>query len=192
MKIKPIREKRIRWYNNKKFLTSMIGLFIIFIMIASALNLWKGEENTNEKYNGFYFVKLDNGWVTYVSNDAIQFSYSPKELEDIYVPMFNLNNKIYVMYDPKNMKENDYLIERLLGMLRYKGFSAFLACDKEEGCGNVPILNCTAPNTLFYFKEENTTKVYNDNNCITISGTREDNIKQVDRLGYIILGIMKE
>ena len=93
--IRSLKEKQIRWYKNKKILTYIIGLFIVSIMILSVLNIGKNDTDNTESYtyNGFKFIKVSNGWLTYVDNKQLILAYGPRELEDIYLPPLTLTLK---------------------------------------------------------------------------------------------------
>jgi len=182
------KKEQVRWYKNKKFLISLVGIFIILVMVGSYLNVG-GDNEKRVNYGGYNFIKTDKGWMTYIGNSAFLFSFMPKDLEEINMPQFNLGNKIYILFDPEERNEASYEVQRLSYMLDYKGIKAFPACIKEEKCGNIPILNCDSQNSIIYLKSGNN-KAYIDKNCLVFEGDKEYQSKLIDRFSYGLLGVM--
>ncbi|MEW6063541.1 MAG: hypothetical protein AB1571_04195 [Nanoarchaeota archaeon] len=182
------KEEKLKWYKNKKILTSLVGIFIILIMVGSYLNV-KDNSEQRLNYNGYNFVKTDKGWLAYIGNNAFLFSFTPSELEELNMPQFNLGSKIYVLFNPEERSEASYEVQRLSYILSYKGIKTFPACIKEEGCGNIPIMNCESQNNMMYLKSGNN-KVYIDKNCLVFEGDKEYQARAIDRFSYSILGVM--
>ena len=63
-------EKAVPFYQNKKFLTILMGLFIISIMVFSVL-YYGLDTNGQEKveYNGLEFVQTTQGWLAYTEDE---------------------------------------------------------------------------------------------------------------------------
>ena len=127
-----------------------------------------------------------------IDNQYINFNYGPKDVESITIPFFVISGeKVYVLYNPKEKNYEEYFIQRLLGLLKYKGYNAFVACDSEEDCPDIPILNCTSNYFKFYIKEANDNKFYSEDNCFIIEVNKTEELKVLDRLSYKIFGIMQ-
>ena len=189
MKTKEAVIKKVKWYKDKRILVYLMGFFIILIMIASVLNI--GEKEEKQKYNNYVFTKTERGWLTYVNNQAIMFNYLPQELEDITIPSLNLNSKkVYILIDPEEITIQDYNIQRLIYTLRYLNINTFLACSKETNCPDIPIIDCSNPNFVFYFKLSNETKTYKENNCLILEGNNDGQLMLVERLNYALFGII--
>lgn len=171
-----------------------ITLFIVFIMIASVIGFISTQSeknNTNSfDYNGHNFNLIQEKYVTLIDNNQYFFDYSPKELESIEIPNFNLVSKYYFIYGPKDMDDNlRYDMQKLGYFLDKKNIQAVLACDKDEKCSpEMPIKDCS--NNAFYFKRMNESNVYLDENCVVIEGNNEDLSKFVDKIDMKIIGII--
>src|SRR3989344_595695 len=117
-------EKKQSLLKNKKILVYFLGGMIIFLMVGSLLSLWafKGENGNTEvnayEYNGYKFLKANNGFILSINNKDIGFNYLPNELEGINNDDFNfLNNKYYVIFNPEELNEGSYEINRIRGIL---------------------------------------------------------------------------
>ncbi len=145
MKKKKIQEKKESLFSKKRTLTYLMGGFIILLMAASALNMWKGEKEEVYDYNGLKFLKTDQGlWVAYRGEQQIVLSYSPEELEKIDMPsnvnILNYAQKIYISTDDikANARAMDYF-KRKIGITQLKPY----ACTEDkEGCEDLPLRGC--------------------------------------------------
>jgi len=187
-------EKKQSLLKNKKILVYFLGGMIIFLMVGSLLSLWafKGENGNTEvnayEYNGYKFLKANNGFILSINNKDIGFNYLPNELEGINNDDFNfLNNKYYVIFNPEELNEGSYEINRIRGILNYFNILGAPACDKEEKCSDIPVKDCSV-DAVYIKKGEN--KIYKDNKCIVLS-YNEDSAKIVDLFFYKALGVMK-
>jgi len=187
MEPKPIYEKKKPLWKNKRFTTSLMGGFIIMIMVTSILGLWaeqKGEDKY--EYKGIKFVKTDYGWLGYKDNQRITLLNNPKELENIsigYVPIYTLNSlsKVYMSLD--------YNEEVLRAMQLFEqnikiSTTTVQACVKDTPrCAQMPLKNCddaTQTVGVVVIQKANETEVSLKNNCLKIQGS--ELTKLVDKL----------
>ncbi|MBU0962951.1 MAG: hypothetical protein KKD48_03545, partial [Nanoarchaeota archaeon] len=83
-------QKKIKWYNNKKFLVSLIGVFIIGIMVLSTLNIFETKDKSNTlKYKNYIFSKQSDQWLTIINGQQVSFSYNPLDLQNLTLPYFS-------------------------------------------------------------------------------------------------------
>ena len=75
-------------------------------------------------------------------------------------------------------------------ILLYKNIMAFPACTIENGCSDLPIIDCKNINMIFYFIEKNDTKLYKEDNCIVLEGSKQEQIRLVNRIAYTLFGVM--
>ena len=177
-----------------KFSKLLLPLFIISIMVFSVIGfMWGGnleENNTNQK-DEYGLVKINNKWVLEQEGVQYTFDYHPNELTDIPIESFTLTSpKYYFIFDPEDKDNNlDYSISKLYFVLNQFNLQIFLACSKEENCNlDIPVKSCS--DYSFYFKKGSEMKVYLIENCIIIEGDNQGLSKAVDKINYLLLGIM--
>ena len=185
-------QKKESILKNKKLLVYILGFGIIMLMIGSVLSLWvfKEEGNTETtayEYNGYKFLKSNNGYILNINNKNIAFNYLPNELEDIEAESFNFaNNKYYILFDPAELTESSYELNKINIILNYLGILGIPACVKDEGCSNIPIKDCSA-DAIYLKKGDN--NIYNQDKCIILSYNNGGKI--IDLFFYKALGVMK-
>jgi len=182
--------KKIPLYKNKKFLVSIVGFFIIFLMVLSSLNVFETPDNTSKiKYKNYVFNKQDTRWITYINNKPFVFFYNPLDVENLTIPYYNfLQSKLYISYDPKDAANERFVLERSAFVLQNSNIRPVLACYSEKDCPDIPIINCSNDAGL-YFKYANDTKVYIEDNCLILQGTTDDQLKYLDKIFFNLLGI---
>lgn len=182
--------KKTHWYQNKKILVSFVGIFIIGLMILSTLNIMDTQDKTNKiKYKNHIFTKQNDQWVTYIDNNAIAFKYNPLELENITIPNYNFYvSKLYLAYDPKDISNEQFIIQRAGSILQYFKIKPVLSCISEKDCPDIPIVNCK-DNDVLYLKYSDEQKIYIDDKCLVIQGTPEQQLMYLDKVFYSLLGI---
>ena len=171
------------------------------------LNL-QGKLDPKEGYvhNGYSFVYFDGLWYTQVQRGNNLFNiplhYGPNELGDIPIigqinsTLFNKQKEVYytfnpIAYDLRYVKLSVWEFTNTI-------ISAFNkipkpACDKNEteACENVPILTCENKNVpIVYFKQESTTSVIYNDNCIIVQGNDKEIVMATDRMLLNLYGIM--
>lgn len=195
MKKKNIQEKKEGMFSKKRTLTYLMGGFIILLMVASALNMWKGDKEEAYDYHGLKFVKTEQGlWIAYKGNEQIVLTYNPEELEQIELPvnvgMISYSQKIYISTDDikANGKVMGYFKQKI-GITNSKPF----ACTEDvPGCEELPLKSCddaTQSQAVVIFKKAEETKINYMANCLTMEGQSENLIKAIDKLHFTLSGI---
>lgn len=187
MDSKPAYEKKKPIWKSKKFTTSLMGGFIMLIMVTSILGLWaeqKGEDKY--EYKGIKFAKTDYGWLGYKDNQRITLLNNPKELENIsigYVPLYTLNSlsKVYISLD---YNEEVLKAMRLFEQNIKISTATVPACIKDSPkCAQMPLKSCddaTQTVGVIVIQKANETEVSLKNNCLRIQG--QELTKLVDKL----------
>lgn len=176
---------------NKKLLVYMMGIGIISIMVGSVLSLWIYKDEPAEanyyEYNGYKFLRSGNGYILNFKNQNIAFNYLPADLEDIETESFNLIvNKYYIIFEPLEMDENSYEVNKVKAILNYMNILGIPACSGEDGCGNIPVKDCSIDSIYLKKGEE---KIYKGDRCIVLS--YYDSAKIIDLFFYRVLGVMQ-
>lgn len=190
-------DKNVKVKSRKNYILVFVGI-IIFTMVFSILaiklgNTDTGEETEKLEYNGFKFSVNGNLLVSKINGANYNFEYSPKEVENIKSITLkgeSFNSKIYLLYDPIEYNENDFEFIRLKQFLLSKGANINFACTNEEGCGDLPILDCRNANKVVYLKTSNKNEIYTEENCIVLGAVKGDELKVVNRFIYGILGVI--
>lgn len=201
-------QKEARETRNK----TLIGLFIVIIMVLSAVGyvMWgresPEEQNSGAKtYNNHTFAQIEQGWLTEtsVSGETIQIvtSYFPDELENTTLdsrPFLSdfMGKKIYVIANSIDERhaatDFAYSLQNIVEKMQ-------LACSPEEEnetfCleNNLPIRSCgnADDSTAVIFIDENATASGFSDGCLTISGKGSDLTKAADKAIFAIFKIIE-
>ena len=175
----------------------ILVVFIVFIMITSAIGFIYTPKDNNDlnqnsiSYKGHNFqLTTDNRYVFDLNGNQIIFDNNPSDLDSINLPIFQITqDKVYLIFNPGERDNNlDYSMSKLAYTLQNKGIRTVLACSKEENCdAELPIKDCE--NEAFYFKKDNITKIYKDNNCVVLQGDSININKYVDKLDLALIGV---
>ena len=176
--------------------TQLIVIFIIVIMISSAIGFVYINPDANQNanainYKGFDFTLTSSGkYIVNIEGKEFIFDYLPDEIKDIEMPDFSLaSDKYYLITNPLDKNENiDYSLNKIGYTLNLLGIRAVLACDIEQECDpNMPIKDCS--NDAFYFKKSNVNKVYLQDKCLVIEGDETGLSKSVDKIDLKLANI---
>lgn len=182
--------EKIPLFKNKKFLTSLFGIFIISIMVFSVLNVYETRDKNNiVKYKNYEFVKKDNYWSLNYNGKNLDLRYNPSELEDIKLVNYNIPEKLYIAYDPKDYENELFVIREGFGLFSYASIKPVLSCSEEKDCPDIPLIDCKVNNAIILKYIEDKTNVYIDNNCLVIEGNTDYQLKYLYKMIYNILGI---
>jgi len=161
-------------------------------------------------YNGqFSFIYQDKLWYTLLTTAdgsrrfSIPFHYGPREVEDILPQGFlndtrlNEYDSFYITFDPNDedlafigvsIGETDRAFVEAYG----KGVISSCIHNDSAACINHPIINCSSTEApVFYFASEPDTRVLFLNNCIIVTGSKEELFRATDRMLFSIMGIMQ-
>lgn len=182
--------KHTPWYKNKKFLVSIIGIFIIGIMVLSSVNIFREEDASKKiKYNDRIFYKQDTQWMTYINDKPVLFFNNPYDVQNITIPDFNFKlSKLYIAYNPADIESEGFIVNRIAAVLNYFSLKPVLACYNETDCPDIPIIDCSKDDSL-YLEYSNDTKIYIENKCLVLKGTIDSQLKYTDKIFYNLLGI---
>ncbi|HLD98094.1 MAG TPA: hypothetical protein VI815_02120 [Candidatus Nanoarchaeia archaeon] len=185
----------------KKIKQGVVGIVLIGLMLVSTLAYaffntgdgGSGGVGEKVKYNGFEFVRAENGYWEFSSDGSTFFTYyNPKETESVnvtsYLSLEEIYNKplYFIVSNPTATNEILQTIGRYSS--RYQS-----VCLEKNG---VKIGECNADNpiktcsdNIIIFKEANETNVYRDGNCLFIDAIYSDQTIIADRIIFKTLGI---
>ena len=171
----------------------------------------KGELTEEEGYlhDGTYsFVNFDGLWYTQMQTTEgsrlfnIPFHYSPKDVLDIvpsgYINTTTINQyqSSFMTFNPEDPDLNFVAVSigetnSILIQVFGKGVIAACAENKTDACADRPIVKCGSTDApIFYYIASTETKVEYENNCIKISGEKEELLRATDRVLFDLLGIV--
>jgi hypothetical protein len=186
------KNKKKKFYKSKEFMT----MFTLLVMVLSSFGfMWQGSKNRTHTYNGFRFHNEGNAWSIIINKNKLYFQDLPEDVVNVsFSVMKPINSqRIYGAYDPRDTTINyRYVMGVLADYLKVFNIVIQPACTTEEGCGNIPVVDCSSERTVIEFRKSNETGVYSDNNCIVISGKDIDHMnKAIERYVYQLYGIIK-
>ncbi len=180
--------------NSKKVVLTVI---IAFIMITSVIGFvtMREEKNNNVgdkiSYNGYDFIKVEEGWLVNINKRQFVFRYNPKELENIDVNYVFNANKLYIAYDASNTDQNiKYFVDKLTSIFELVGIRPVQACISEEKCPNIPIVDCKSNNKMIEIKKSEESKISLEDNCLLMEGSVDYLDKATEKIVYKLLGVV--
>lgn len=185
MKTKPPKQAA---KSRKKMYLGLLGLLIIAIMIGSAVDLWRNNEEQGAfEYKGLKFVQTDAGWVAFrADNSRILILSNPAELANMSIPYLNVQklntyNKIYVTYNPKEKVRT--ALNQLFSNVPISA-PVVPACTVDiDLCAKSPLKTCADAGNgigIIQLEESNQTEIRFINDCLLIKGV--DLTKLVDKI----------
>lgn len=189
----------------KKKNFNFVGWLIIILMISSVFGvMFYGFSNPqgSYKYNGHTLKVVENNYVTEIDGKQLTFYFLPENVENLNFSediKAKLSSPILtILFDPEdeNIEYMDLLRFELIELSSSEAIKTYFlpAMTKESDIYNLPIMSCddaTATQPTLYFLTGNSTKIYQDNNCIIFQGTYGTDIVRLrDRLLYQLSGIM--
>ena len=185
-----------------------MSIFIIAIMVSSAFGVvFYGftSQSSTLKYNKHKFKTTPLGYELKLEGNIYYFEYMPQDVEnmDINTRAVNklLNSKFIISTSNPNSSYKEQIAISQLNMNRIfmaKDIGIINAFTKENN--NLPVLTCensTEESTVLEFVEvtgtNQTTKIVDEGNCISIEFDTASNLKAVmAKMLYQILGIIEE
>ncbi len=180
--------KKTPLFKNKRFLTSLFGIFIISIMLLSLLNVYQTKGDNKVEYDGHIFYNKGDYWISNINGKELSFRYNPREVEDIELVNFPINNKIYVAYNPQEFEQESFVLQESMTLFKSTNTRPVLACYEEEDCPNIPLINCSEDSSIM-FKYNEKENIYIEDKCLVIEGSQEYQLRYVYKLIYWLLRI---
>jgi len=110
---------------------------------------------------------------------------------------FNSSN-LYITFDPRGKDVFKYealaAAELTINLAMVFGIEPVAACayNVSEACYDRPIVSCQDEDKgVIFLREADETLVSLENNCMIVQGPGKDLLRAVDRVLYVLYGIMK-
>ena len=126
------------------------AVFITILMLGSTIGyVFSGfQDNTQEKadhiYKTYSFTKTESGWVFFKDNKQVYVDYLPEEVESIDFTTIPFDKgKVYAAFKSTEKDSSlDYSLGKVYTFLKERDYNPFFACILEEGCPDIPIVDC--------------------------------------------------
>jgi len=169
----------------------IIGLILVGVMFFSVVGYsFSGKEAEEEKkviYNGFEFKNSQGFWIVEVEGRQFAFMYNPNKVEKINSELNHIEGyygkPLYIYSEDQEAEFEIYRnLDRLVLRRQY-------ACLENQNCSNNewPIKNCT--DNFIIIKEAPISNLVQEENCVFISGPRENLSMVTDEFLLRITGI---
>ena len=181
--------------DTKKFM----AWFISIIMALSIMGFLGGsffatqKDETAKQYHDVTFYQRGNQWLLQSSDQWYSFSHFPQELENISMPLYLegwlQSDKIYLGYLPNDTLIVESQLNLLGAVLLHHKVTPQKACVVEQGCPDIPIINCDKRSIIL--RSGNATSASLDNNCVVMTSDTGEGLQKItERLIYKFLGVM--
>ncbi len=174
----------------------IVGMLLLGVMLFSVIgySLMSKESETIQKidYNGQIFVNSNGLWQTQLGDFVFSFAYSPGEMFIFNSELNSIQSYVDLPLYVYIEKQEDYAAlneiyrnlfynNKIVQRLQY-------ACLEGEECeGDYPIKDCST--NMIIIKENNSSKLYQKENCVFIEGERQDLTKIADSFILKIVGL---
>jgi hypothetical protein len=176
----------------KKWITILVGLFIIAIMVSSILSL-NSDDGGKIKVNDYKFAQTNKGYLTYKDEIPIIVINNPLELKDFEVDKNALDvsnkEKLYLSIDSQLNLELRNAIQQVYVQ------TIVLAANTEEKSNefNIPYKTCKDVKEnegiiMLVSSEENNINLKPD--CLEIRGNPDYFLKVFEKLKLVSEGIL--
>lgn len=181
----------------------ILGLIMVAILVLSTAGyaFFSGEKSNVNKiieYNGVEFVSNENYfWQFQVGDFNFATQYNPDDTENISVPsFFNMmdysNKPLFFSGVGQGKQEIARNIGNFVSRMQEVCVEDYTTSLGDEECNEqMPIKKCSEENIIIFknIENENLTNIMQEENCIVISSTYEEQIKASDAFIFRILGI---
>jgi hypothetical protein len=174
--------------------SKIMAIFIAVIMVLSVLGYVGGSlasESKKIEYNGYSFVQNGNMW-RLIEYEDYYFQYLPDELENVSTPPLTYlsSNKIYLGFKPNDNISVGNSMSSVSYLLYSKNIIPQEACTIEEGCPDIPIIDCESNQGIIMISGNSNTYSQNEK-CLIITATDTQELSRLtERFIYQQLGVI--
>ena len=186
----------------KRDYKKLMGWIIIVIMVLSVGGIISSgfyaqdqQQLPSQDYNGYKISASGLQSQLQIGGRTYSFQYPPWMLENITLPLDVLpwlsKEKVYMGYDPSNNSNasSSQQMQFIGAVLYANGIIPQEACTQEEGCPDIPLINCDNAGVIFLSSTENV--IISDNNCLIFQAhDPSERQKLAERFIYGLLGVM--
>ncbi len=177
-------------------IAALFGLsFIGYIGIGGNADA-QAAESVDFEYNGFTFSQVGDYWKTDSISQEFYFQSPPTALESFTVPANTIdiltNSKIYLASDPEQDLSISEIELQAASFFAYYAIQIYRACTTEEGCSDIPIIDCDTDHAIVFIQDDEITEIQAKANCLELHAANPETMqRQLERIFYTVLGIME-
>lgn len=198
-KFKTAKEREAKEKKTKRFFGILV-IAVLSLSVAAFALMSYSPPQTGEKYGKFTFTREIEGWQTQVNDYFLLTTYLPQEVESInHSGIFILEdfqNVVYFVAKSESERKAANELDKVL--LALKKEIACLPKDfNESACMNMSVKSCGDASfiqKIVVFEENddiNKTSIEYKNNCLTIKGDSVNIIRAIDKVIFLLFGIIK-
>jgi hypothetical protein len=184
---KEAEEKKRR--RNQFFIGGILAIVMLLSTIGYSLNGSEKTSTTRVIYKDVEFNLASGFWNANIGNYLFSFKFNPNEAEKINSDFNSLNS-----YSEKPLyiySENSEAEQEIYNNLFYQNQivqRVQYACPENEKClGDYPVKTCT--DNFIIIRESSVSEVNQQDNCVFISGSKENLAKLSDGFLLKIIGV---
>lgn len=184
--------------------TILIGIFVVFIMVASSLAYVMtsyGSKNKELDYNGFDFeIDYQNSkYIVKVDRLKYSFDSHPAELENYIFSeesrsLMMGSEVIFVLFNPELDPSLLAYIDRFrLDLAQQTAIPVLGAVTKESANYAFPVMSCDNPTQgafIISIEDSYEPNILNQGSCIVVQGRGYEVLRIKERIIYGLLGVM--
>jgi len=189
--------KESRLWNKKTIITALI---VILMVSSTAGFIFGRDSSTSAKYNGYNFVRTNNGWITKLDGTEAMFQFHPTELEELSISSDVIEkldvSQAYLTFEIGNNLQYIDIIRFQFITAMQDNFGTYIMSGviNETDAYTFPIIDCinaTTETPVMKFVFANETKVYADGGCIIAEAQSEIEFLAItDKILYMMFGVM--
>lgn len=177
--------------------------FVIILMSFSILGFVGGaffydsgsEDQGGQQieYNGFTFTEKQGYWELEYGGLVFGFFELPSQLkivDSVDVSSLMDRERVYLATNPAETLVDASQVQFLATVFAAKNVRAQSACSVEQGCGNIPVVDCSSEGGLIVQSGE-VEGIRAEENCVVIEGRDLVELQRyIERVVYQMLGVL--
>lgn len=199
-RFKTVKEREAKEQKTKRLFSILVISILALSVAAFALMSYSPQRGPGEEiYYKHIFTREEGGWQTQVNDYFLLTTYLPQEVERInhsgILILEDFQKIVYFVARSENERKAANELDRVL--LALKKETACLPQDSNESaCANMSVKDCGDAAfiqkiiVLKEIKGSNETSIEYKNNCLTIKGNSINIIRAVDKVIFLLFGIM--
>jgi hypothetical protein len=179
----------------------IVGFILIGVMVVSTFGIIvnsfgkNGNTGENPVYNGQEFIRQGGYWYTQIGSRTFSFIYNPYEVQESFnITTEDLSYLSSYEGKPLYINSEDYKSEGEIAR-NFNGVPLRIqrACLNDSALGarncssELPIKDCSE--NIIIIREFPERKIYQEENCVFITGEKADLVKLADEYLFKITGI---
>lgn len=200
-RLKTVREREVKEQKTKRLFSILVISILALSVAAFALISYSPQGELGEEiYHNYIFTREREGWQTEVNNFYLLTTYLPQEVEGInhsgILKLEDFQNVVYFVAKSESERKAANELDRVLLALK-KEITCLPQDSNESACINMSVKSCGDASfiqKIIVFEENeetNETSIEYKNNCLTIKGDSINLIRAIDKVIFLLFGVIK-